>query len=59
MVTGGVFGVTGSGFRIYRFGISRFGVRGSALGLRVLTVRGFRSVGVRGSRFGVFVVCGF
>ena len=56
-VTGGVFGVTGSGFRSYRFRISRFGVLGSAL-----VVEGFngsRFLQCGGSRFGVFTVCVF
>ena len=38
------FAVIGSGFRGLVFGVPRWG-------LRVLTVRGFRSVGVRGSGF--------
>ena len=56
-VTGGVFGVTGSGFRSYRFGVSRFGVWGSALGVEGFNGSRFSQCG--GSRFGVFAVCWF
>ena len=52
-----MFGVTSSGFRSYRFGVSRFGVWGSALGVEGFNGSRFSQCG--GSRFEVFVVCGF